>query len=397
MPLFVAIAALIVLREEADRDDRRAWTAATVFMIVALTITHHLTAYLLVALLAAIAVAQAIAGRRLKHYDVWRIAVFAFAATIGWLVIVASETVGYLTPVLITAFRDTVNTLTGAYAVRAPFQGGAGGAVTPFGDKLLTYAYLLILAAALPLGLRAIWRAQRRDPIALLLALGGLSFFGALALRLSPSAWEIGNRLDAFLFLGLAFVVAWAVVDQLETASHRHLVRPSVVAGAAVVVTIGGALTGWEASAILSAPTVVRVDGHDIPSETLALARWTRAHLTGPPYTAASLADGRAILLYGNGRVYMGATGDITDLLGSADVSQTELDALRALGVRYVVVDQRSRRDDDVAGYGFSVDASGGSPDVLLPDTLQSRLDQMGAARIYDSGRIAIYDLGGIL
>ena len=60
----------------------------------------------------------------------------------------------------------------------------------------------------LPFGLRALWRRYRREPFALLFGLAAIAFFATLVLRLVPPAWETGNRLSEFLFVGLAFVLA---------------------------------------------------------------------------------------------------------------------------------------------------------------------------------------------
>ena len=53
-----------------------------------------------------------------------------------------------------------------------------------------------------------------------------VAYFAMLGLRLSPAAWETGNRASEFLFLGLAFVLAFAGVELWNRRYKPGLVAP---------------------------------------------------------------------------------------------------------------------------------------------------------------------------
>src|SRR5262249_10691259 len=156
--------------------------------------------------LVALALAPVLSRHVIRTLRVGWYAIISVALTVVWLFVVASSTVGYISPLVGQAFTQTLHTLTGEAAPRAPFQAAPGGVGAPLEQKLLAYVALAILAVALPVGLVMVWRRYRHEPLGLLLALAALGFFGVLALRVAPSAWELANRLEEFLFVGLAFV-----------------------------------------------------------------------------------------------------------------------------------------------------------------------------------------------
>jgi hypothetical protein len=210
-------------------------------------------------------------------------------------------------------------------------------------------------------------------------------------LRFAPTAWEIANRMDEFLFVGLAFVVAYAVADRLPS---RRRLGASVAALVAAVIVVGDATTGWPVDSVLAAPTEIVASGHVIPSETLAVGRWVKLNLPAQGGFAAPQSDARTILLYGDGRVYTGSTADIDALLTTPSLPASALSRLRAQRIRYVVVDRRFRGNDLDLGFGFSVHGRGGAADVLLPSAVVTKFDDLPAPRLYDSGDVAVYDVG---
>lgn len=395
LPLFVVVLAIIATRAAQGRSRWPMWTLPLVLLIGAITVTHHLTSYLLDLVLVSLAGVGWLSRGRVLRLKLGPFAVLSLILTIAWLAVVASETVGYISPVVTQAFNQTMHTILGESAPRAPFQASPGGISTPIPDRVMAYAALLILAGAMPFGLIVAWRRHWRNPPGAALCVAGLGFFGVLALRVAPSAWEIANRTDEFLFIGLALLVGYAVVVRVLSGRLARFTRltPALVALAAAVVVIGGALTGSPAATILAAPIRIRADGHAIQSETLALGEWTRSHLRGGG-VAALEADARPILLYGNRRVLSaGGYPPIDAALTGLAVNSAELGFLRAHHVPYVVVDRRVRAGDNARGYAFSVHPPGGAPDDLVSATVAFKFDDLPVPRVYDSGNVFIYDL----
>jgi hypothetical protein len=398
LPLMVVALALVA--QHAPRVKlglpRWGWALSIVVIVLTVVITHHLTSYLLDAVLLALAVLPLIA-RRFTDQAAWPFAVVALLATAVWLALVASQTVGYISPVVGHALIQTVQTVFGESAVHAPFQAGPGGAPTPLGERLLGFASLVLLAVGVAGGLLPAWRRHRRHVLGFLFCLAALAFFAVLGLRLAPSAWEVANRTNEVLFVGMAFVVGYAVIAlAVEGRGRRHpRIAPLTVAAASAVLVVGSAITGWPTDAILPAPTRIRADGRSIDSETIALGRWVGAHLRGQTF-AAPQSDARTILLYGDSPAATGPSASASQIVTSATLGGWELPTLRRNRIRFVVVDNRVRADDTSLGYAFSVRPAGGMPDRLLPVGVATKFEDLPAPRVFDSGNIAVFDLQGI-
>jgi len=211
LPLFVVVLMAVAERDAAPREWAREWAVPIVLGIAAIVVTHHLTSYAVAVFLAGLALVYWALRRDWKWPNPWRYAIFAALLAIGWLVLVANSTFGYLGPVIGEAFEAIFNTASGDAPPRGLFQGkGSSIPSTPILARGIALLAVALLAAAVFFGLRTFWRRYRREPFALIFAAASVAFFGTLVLRLAPAAWETGNRLSEYLFVGLAFVAALA-------------------------------------------------------------------------------------------------------------------------------------------------------------------------------------------
>ncbi len=410
LPLLVVVLALFAKRAAVTEREKREWSYPIVIGIAAIVVTHHITSYLLSVILLLLVVAPFEVRATQRHgrpafqvsrspvpnLRLGRFAALTVGLSVGWLLLVASQTLGYIAPLIDHAMTETLQTITFQSPPRAPFAGGGPGnttPITPVPERVVAYVSLLILLVALPFGLRAVWRRHKWDPFACLLCLGSVGFFGALGLRFSPSAWEVANRLAEFLFIGLAFVVAYAVVSRLLNLGRAWM--PALVAGMAAVVMVGGAITGWPVDNVLSPPVRAQFSGHTVPSEAFALGRWVGGELNGARIGALE-GDARPIMLLGDdGHVISGHTYKLDNFLTDWNIPASELFLLKARKVRYVVIDLRLRAGDVARAYGFSVHPPGGPRDILISPNVAAKFDRLPVSRIYDSGTIYIYDLKG--
>jgi len=398
LPLMVVVLALVVLRINLTGRRRRALALPLMAVTVGVAVTHHLTSYLLDAVLLLLAAAPHLTRRRVRSLAITRFAWWAVGVTLVWLVVVASETVGYIAPTINQAFVQTLATLKGESAAHVPFSsvGSGGGPTIPLDEKITSLVAVGILFVALPFGLWAIWKRHRRDPMALMFGLAGLGYFGVLGFRLSPSAWEIANRSDEYLFIGLGLVVAYAAVTWIERPRRWPWLGKSIVALAASVVMVGDTIAGYTITDILTPPTVIRADGANLPSQTLALGQWVNQHLHGDGFAAPD-ADARVLLFEANARVRTANTAHVDYTLSAPSLPGVgPLHIWKKLRLPYAVVDRRQRSADNSAGYSWSVRAAGGQVDQLWPRGVATKFDDIPAQRLYDSGDIDIYDLRGI-
>jgi hypothetical protein len=393
LPLLVVVLVAVAERDTPERSEARAWAVPIVLGTAAVVVTHHLTSYALTTVLVALALIHLVVRRSARTSNPWPFAALALALSAFWLIVVASITVGYLSPVLSAAFKATLHTVSGEAAPRHLFQSPGSGLATPVGERIVALIAVAILAAGLPFGLRRAWREYRTQPLVSLFCVAAIAYFGTLALRFAPQAWETGNRASEFLFIGLAFILACSRLERYSPRRARRLGRV-LLAGCLGIVAMGGVISGWPAPSRLSRPLVVTAEGNRIESEPLGFARWVSRQLPGRRF-AASDADARLLLDQGRATAFTGHAGDIEDILQTPTLPPWQLLDLRELDVRYVVTDSRRRSFDTTTGYYFSVTPPAGTPDTLLPAAVADKFERVRAPRIFDSGSIVVYGLDG--
>jgi hypothetical protein len=393
LPLLLVIMMALAEREAAPREALRAWAAPVVLAMAAVLVTHHLTSYALVGVFAAIALAYWYVKRSWRPPNPWRFAVLAAVLAAGWLLIVASSTIGYLSPVLSGALDSIVSTFSGESPPRELF-GGSDSAVghTPFVARAVALLAIAILLVGLPFGLREVWRRHRRQPFVLVFAVAAVAFFGTLALRLTPPAWETGNRLSEFLFVGLAFVLAYAAFALLRRWPARQRLMRGLLAGTISLVLIGDAISGWPWDSQLARPMEVSASGRTIVSPPLAMAEWAKHDVTRGRF-AAPTADANLLLTEAEKKVLAGPYPNVEEILEDPDLAAWQLPLLRRHELRYVVTDLRPAGSDGIRGYYFSTRGSG---EGRLSRAVAGKFSRVpGAARIYANGPIAVFDLKG--
>ena len=142
LPLLLMAMMALAEREASSRTLLGAWAVPVLLATAAIVVTHHLTSYALVVVLTGLALATWWVRRDWRPPNPWPFAVVAFGLSLAWLVVVASSTIGYLSPVLSDAVTAIVeHRLAGGtgprhlprrwldrrrHAVRSPRGGGAG-------------------------------------------------------------------------------------------------------------------------------------------------------------------------------------------------------------------------------------------------------------------------------
>lgn len=395
LPLLVVVIMALAERSAASRREVVAWTVPIALLTAAIVVTHHLTSFALVITLAALALLYRVFRERAPGPSPWPFAALALALTVVWLTVVASNTVGYLTPVLDDAITEAVDTVTGDTEPRALFEASESTTVpdsTPLVARVVAVSSILILFAAAAFGLRQVWRRHRHNPFALLFCAAAAGFFATLTLRLVPAAWETGNRASGFLFIGLAFVATYVLFERrIQRMSPR--LRRGLLTAALSIVFIGGVIAGWAWDTHLAKPVRASAEGRTIESEPLGLGRWAGNHLPDGRF-AAPAADARVLLSRGMVHAQAGRDPGIEEILAEPALAGWHLPTLRDERLEFVVADARERGEDGLRGYSFTVRPPAGTPDALRPPSSALKFEDLYAtARVFDSGRIVVYDL----
>jgi hypothetical protein len=391
LPLMVVVLMAFVEREAGPPERRTPWTLLIVLGILAITITHHLTSYGLALLLVALAVLYRL--MKVERPNPWPLALLALGAAVGWLLIAARQTVGYLFPVLGDAVEAILNTASGEAPPRTLFHQASDTAeqvgATPLAARGLALLAVLVLAIGMVVGIRQVWRRHRGEPLILLFCAAAVTFFGALALRFAPAAWETGNRAGEFLFIGLAFVVIYGAAELLRAGPNLQR-RRLLFTAALGIVLFGGVVSGWPWDVQTSRPLQVSADGKEIDSESLALAKFAGRRLDGGRF-AAPEAEARTLLSPGGQVAFSGQGPDIEDIVNTEAFQDWQFAVLQETHLRYVAADRRLASGDSIRGFYFTV--PGRYNDALREKGVVHKFSQIPAARVWDSGRVVLYDL----
>jgi hypothetical protein len=351
-----------------------------------------MTTYALVAFLAGLSLVHVLVARQETFLAPWRFMVFAVATMTLWLIFVASETVGYLTPVFTLALESAVQTISRETAPRQLFVNETGLAVGPWGERVVTLASVVLIALGLMVGLVKIWRQYRRHPMALLLAVAATGYLGTLFFRLIPKAWEIGARASEFLFIGVAFLLALVFVWAADRGRPR--VAQGLLVGASALLVAGGIAAGWPYDLRLGLPYRIEVKEQVLEPQGATAADWTVSRLGSGQRIGADESNARRLIVRGQTPL-TGTSPNIGEIILYPGLTPDMVDVLTGNDIRYIVMDRRRVRDDKAVGYFFT---SGRAERAgLFPTTWTSKFDrQPGVSRIYDSGDLAIYDIGGL-
>lgn len=259
LPLAI-VALYFTIRRYRQRDGFRSpFTIAAIALTASLVVSHHMTSYAFLALLAVWWVIQALgrpgsrrfedqilrwykgesAGRsllreaqtqlvairqqrRLRAHtsharrSVGDLTLVTAILIALWLLTAGRQALATLGPIIVDDMVSLFQLLAAQEGTRTLFQ-TATGQIDPLWSRLLGYGSVALILVALPFGLWQVWRRYRPSALAMTLGLATLGYPLSLALRLTNAGVETSNRLSETLFVALGFVLAAAIV---------HLNRP---------------------------------------------------------------------------------------------------------------------------------------------------------------------------
>jgi hypothetical protein len=391
LPLLVVVLMAFVERDAAPAQTRGAWAVPIVLGILAIAITHHLTSYALAFIFVALAILYRV--MKVERPNPWPFALLAVGAAVGWLLIAARSTSGYLFPVLGDALEAIVKTATGESAPRTLFHQASTTtetvAATPLPARAVALLAIAVLGIAALAGLHQVWRRRRQQPLVLLFCAGTVAFFAALTLRFAPAAWETGNRAGGYFFIGLAFVCIYGIAELLRRGPNLLRRRLLVTAGLGVVL-VGGAISGWPWDIQLQRPLQATAQGNEVDSEALALAQWSRERIPGSRF-AAPEADARPLLAPGGQTVFGGQGPDIEDIVDQPSLEPWQLPLLEDYNLPWVVADRKGDSEDTLRGFYFVVPGRYGQE--LREKGVVHKFARIPAGRAWHSGRIVLFNL----
>ncbi|MEO8613012.1 MAG: hypothetical protein ABI690_34280 [Chloroflexota bacterium] len=175
-------------------------------IIIAVVLTHHLTAFAVADLLLAWSLIAFVMRRsRRESANIGFVAVLAFVVVIAWTIFTGNVAEDYLAPVIGGGIAEFMRLILNEESGRQLFR-GAAGLVTPLWERILGILSVVAIIVMLPFGLFEIWRSPFKSRA----ASNGLNVLKARTLE----AWyRYKNNAVALLFagcsLGAIFCSQW--------------------------------------------------------------------------------------------------------------------------------------------------------------------------------------------
>lgn len=393
LPLAVSVVALLAWRSSSPL--RRSLGGISGWLVVIVTVTHHVTSYLLAGVLAAWTVLW-----RFRRQPGWvdrgpaAFAVLAAVAAGAWVLLVAQTTVEYLAPPLLGAAIDVVRLIAGEGQGRELFA-SATGQVSPLWDRVVGLSSSGLTAVLVLLGAYTAWRRFGLRPLPTLLVLLGLAYPVSLGLRFSAQGGEAGGRMAAILFVGVGFAIALAVRDV-----RARWLRRTPVAVPATVLTllfVGGIVAGTDPLTRLPGPYLPSADARSITSEGLHLATWTRDRLPAGSRVAGDRVSRLLVGSLGGQRIVYHHSDQVETfrIFVGSDVDDEVVRTLDQGSVDYVVIDRRLSTGLPVVGFYFEEGEIFDTPhtEPIDPGVLGKWDVHPSVSRVYDSGNLQLYDV----
>lgn len=389
----------------------------TVVAIAAVVVIHHVTGFVLAALLGVWWLVDRLLYSSGKSRGLGLAAIVAASVTLAWFLFVARSAASYLLDQNFRPALDQLSSLaSGKTPVRHPYSGGP---VSPVWWILSGYAAVLVLMAALPLALYRAWCLSFRrrgtatsrylSSAPMVIIMGAAAAFPfTLIPRLTPAGGAVSARTSEFIFTSLGCVLG-LLIEEIPLL-RRHKNQPSVqrglpdwcrtlvAAGLVTFVFFGEMSVGSVYSHFL--PESAHPAGYPltVQPDVIAASIWAREHLGIHQRFGASFIDSEALATYGDQDTV--DDNDAWPIFFSSSINTTVVDTMRATGVHYILVDWRMTwsRPLNTGNYYFSPwepgAGKGGKP---FPSAdLQKFIHDTCIRLVYSAGVIQILDVSPV-
>lgn len=382
-------------------DDLR-WITLTAWIVLsAVTLTHHVTDFFLVGLLAVWAVTYGCMRLIPLHQsNLLKTALFGVVLTALWIFFRGNPVVEYLTSFIGESLQELKGILTGSGGARQLFVTYAGQP-TPLWERTVTLSSVALITFVLPFGLLCLWLRYRVNALACLFGLLSLLYPLSQVFRFTTTGSELVDRAAAFLFIPIALVLA-IFIAQFWPIRSLNWKNTLFLTGAISLVIIGGIVLGaGPNSSLLPGPYEVIADARSIEPEGIQAALWARSDLGANNRIATDRINQILMGTYGDQRIVSSIEDkiDISPVFLSTWLGPDEMAILRQGGIHYLVVDLRLTRSLPLLGFYYEQSEEGAfqrtTPISTGALTKFNTVPQIN--RVFDSGDIVIYDTGGLL
>lgn len=390
---------LVRYQNQAIHENYRWVTLIACFVLLVVTVTHHMTDYVLDVLLLLWAVVSLFqSSARPMRRNLITIALFGIFLSLSYAFLVPGNPVWqYLSAYFSSALTELGQIITGSSIARPLFASAPGGKA-PVWDTLLMAASVGIIALSLPFGLLSLWKQHSHDALSVVLGIMAFAYPIVQVFRFTEFGSDITDRSSAFLFISIAYVLT-ILITQFWPTRKLNWKATTLITFALTVVFLGGVILdagpNWRA---LPGPYGVIADERSVEPEGIQAALWSYNYLgPGKPIVADRINQ---ILMLTYGYQYIVTTQsnhvDIAPVFFSSQFNAEDIAILRSDRVSYLVVDLRLSTGLPLEGFYYE-NFEAGAYHYTSPLS-SAALTKFNAAlnRLFDSGNIVIYDAKAI-
>jgi hypothetical protein len=366
-----------------------------VLSIAVTTVSHHVTAFALVVTMLLMGGTE-LAVERPRRWSALQMPAGAAAIVAGWILVVATDVIGYLQAPADRIGQSLSQVVTGG-ASEAATPGIAVGQLTLQGLGLIGLFVLYVAVG------RDMIRRRDRDAWRWAALIGGAVFFAGNGVRfLGSNGPEAAGRLGTFTYVPISIIAATGLVRAVQIIPRAAPgLRPSRwtravrVAGGSALLTllmIGARAGGWPPiGSLLPGRYLAGGFERSVDVYEVAAAKWQRRTLgpgnrVGGDVTAVSLAS-----TYGR----QDPVRETAPLFYATGWGLAEDELVRSLHLDYLVVDRRLGTQLPQSDSYFENDPRAGQ--ITRPLTAQQlgKFDSLiDVDRLYDNGAVRVYDMG---
>jgi hypothetical protein len=382
----------LALDRRRENRSSRGSVALVLMLLAMLTVTHHLTSWIMVGILLIWACLLWAGADRPAARVVGLFTLVGALMVVGWTLPFTALIANYVGPLFGLAGSQLAKILGRQSGSRKLFV--SNGVVTPRWEQVvILFSILAWLGALVPALLAAARRRTLGGSNARWFPIVIASTYPLLLVaRLSPVASDISDRSSTFVFFAIAVVVAaWA--------TGIHVAGRRMVAGgvALAILLVGGMMLG-------SGPDFQRVPGGFLPSAqnrsndpaTLAAAEWVEHNMPRGARFAADFTDGALFPTVADVQSVTagGGIANVTPLFFGNTVTPFDRQLIRSAGIDFIVIDTRIAGKEPLTDWYFE---PGTKYDNKIPSAVA--LDKFATAKGFKkvvSGPVEIYDTRAI-
>jgi hypothetical protein len=379
-----------------------------VVSICVTTVSHHVTAFALVATMTLLGVTELVTEKPRRWTALVMPAVSA--AVLGaWILFVATDVVGYLTPPIVQIGQTLSQLVTGA----------ASSSTTPaiaLGQLVLQGVGLIGLFVLYVAVGRDMLIRHDRDTWRWSALVGGAIFFLGNGVRfLGQNGPEAAGRLATFTYVPISIIAAIALVRAVQilpsrdSDGRRWWVQPAlevpppkgrnlvirVAAGSALVtlLMIAARAGGWPpAGSLLPGRYLAGGFERSVDAYGVSAANWERTTLGPGNRIGGDLTSVNLASTYGR----QNPVREIGSLFYATEWGMDDDDLVTTVGLQYLVVDRRLGTQLPESGSYFQNDPLAGRIKKPLSAAQLGKFNAVPSIdRLYDNGNVRIYRMGG--